>query len=256
MIPGRLPALGQLVRWSGRAFACALIAASLAMLAPAYAQQTPVPSSEDIRIAILRYAPGATAQIRAIAGVEMSLLMPHGEHVQKVTVGDPGAVRVDVPGDHDGLVLSALRPLRDVSLTVETEQQSYQFSLSVALQGTVPWVVRVERGARIVRTMFPTTPISSIPASQPLSSGQWALKGDKSLVPTLIRDDGAKVSIQWSATQAIPAVFALDDRGQEQMVNGYMRGDVFVIDRIFDHLVFRIDKSAVHADRTMPKPAK
>jgi type IV secretion system protein VirB9 len=234
-----------------------LTVASAACAPPSSAQQAPVPSGDDSRIAILRYASGTTAQLHANAGIELTVLMPRGEHVQQVTVSDPGAVRVEVPGQHDGIVLAALHALEGVSLSVETERQAYQFNFSVSYQGLVPWLVRIERGSAPVRGgMFPTVPISTGPAPSPLPPGAWKLKGDKALMPSMIRDDGMKVIMQWSITQAIPAVFALDDRGQEQMVNGYMRGDTFVIDRVYDHLVFRIDKASAHADRGIPKPNK
>lgn len=192
--------------------------------------------------------------MRAIAGTELSLLMPQGEHIQRVVVDDPGAVRVEVPGDHDGMVLAALHPVQDVGLRVQTERDTYSFAVSITLQGTVPWLIRIVRGNQIVHSQFPSAPISGPSVSG--HPGTWALKGDKGLLPAAIRDDGAKITIQWAPSQPIPAVFALDDHGQEQIVNGYMRADAFVIDRIFDHLVFRIDKAAVHADRSerQPKP--
>lgn len=208
---------------------------------------------QDGRVTVLHYAPGTPAQLTAIAGQELSVLMPRGEHVTRVTVSDPSAVRVQVPSDHDGLILAALRPLNDIGLSVETDQQSYTFNLSVCYQGSVPWMVRVERGAGAVHNIFPQAPISTGAVEPLLPPGEWKLSGDKALAPAVMRDDGKKVLIQWSAVQAIPAVFARDDQGQEQMVNGYMRGDVFVIDRVFDHLVFRIDKATARADR-MAKP--
>ena len=232
------------------------ITGALLSSAPIQAQQVPVASGEDNRIAILHYAPGVQTQLHAIAGNELTVLLPRGEHVQKVSVGDPGAVRVVVPGNQDGIIVSALRPMNNVSLTVDTEQQVYAFTLMVSYEGQVPWIVRIERGATMTQAIFPSAPISGPPNLPRLPPGEWSMKGDKALQPMMIRDDGAKVSIQWSGTQAIPAVFALDDRGQEQMVNGYMRGDVFVIDRVFEHLVFRIDKAMVRADRSQPKPGK
>jgi type IV secretion system protein VirB9 len=235
-----------------RLLLCLTLGIISATLSGAHAQQAPVPSAEDSRIAILRYGPGAPAQLHAIAGIALPVLMPRGEHVQRVTVGDPGAVRVEVPGDHDGIVLSALRPLNEVSLTVETEQQSYQFSLSVTYQGPAPWLVRIERGGGA----FPATPPRVWTPPAILTPGTWKLKGDKALQPTMIRDDGEKISLQWSSAQDVPAVFALDNQGHEQMVNGYMRGDLFVIDRIFEHLVFRIDKAMASANRSLAKPKK
>ena len=228
----------------------AKLALSLAAIPVAVAQSFPMLSADDPRIAVLHYAPGIPTQLHAIAGTDLSLLMPKGEHVLRVVVGDPGAVRVDVPGEHDGLVIAALHPVTEVGLIVETDQQTYSFALSVTYQGSVPWMVRLVKGGMSGHSQFPAAPISAPPPGPPARPGTWAIKGDKALLPSAIHDDGAKISIQWTSAQAIPAVFALDERGQEQIVNGYMRGDEFVIDRVFEHLVFRIDKAVVHADRS------
>lgn len=218
---------------------------------PMFANAQPMTNTlNDSRIVTAHPGPGTTIPLRAIAGIDLDILLPRGEHVQRVVVAEPDSVRVTVPGDHDGLVLSALRPLNDVAITAEVEQKTYQFSLTVTYQGTAPWMVRIEPPVP-ARSIFPANPISAAPALPP---GEWKVRGDKGVLPTQIRDDGSKVSIQWSGTQAIPAVFALDDQGQEQMVNGYMRGDIFVIDRVFDHLIFRIDKASAHADRTAVHP--
>lgn len=250
-----MPGMRLWLRLRTRTLALAISLASVGA-SSAFGRSMPVASPDDSRIAILHYAPGSPGQLRALAGVDLLVLVPRGEHVQRVVVGDPGAVRVDVPGEHDGLILAALHPVTDVSLAVETEQQAYQLSLTVTDQGQVPWLVRIERGRVITHSMFPATPIRTAPPPQPLPPGQWRVKGDKALLPITISDDGAKILIQWSSAQAIPAVFARDDQGQEQMVNGYMRGDFFVIDRVFEHLVFRIDKASVYADRVEPNARK
>jgi type IV secretion system protein VirB9 len=247
---------------SFRSLAASLIATAIILSpykAPIAKAQT-VPSAEDSRIALLHYTAGAPANLRLVAGVDLTVLLPRGEHVERVTVDDPSALRVTVPGEHDGIVISALRPLRDASLVIDTAGQSYRFSVTVELQGSTPWMVRIARGVAANNSggMFPQFPINvpagnATTAHMDLPPGTWKLRGDKALVPADIHDDGAKVSIRWLDTQAIPAVFALDERGKEQMVNGYMRGDAFVIDRVFEHLVFRIDKAVAHADRGAPE---
>lgn len=78
----------------------------------------------------------------------------------------------------------------------------------------------------------------------------YRLKGDRGIWPIAIYDDGSKIYISWGPTQAIPAVFAINDAGGEEMVDGYMRrGDVFVVDRICPKLKFRFDKAEAEADR-------
>lgn len=84
----------------------------------------------------------------------------------------------------------------------------------------------------------------------------YRLKGAALLRPIRIGDDGVHTYIQWSEDQPIPAVFALDPRGVEQIVDGYMRGELFTIDRVYPHLVFRIDKDKAEARRNVPQRGK
>jgi type IV secretory pathway VirB9-like protein len=103
--------------------------------------------------------------------------------------------------------------------------------------------------------------LSSLAISAPIAIAQTAaqqmtsyrLKGAVSIRPARIGDDGSKTYIQWDDDQPIPAVFALDNRGREQIVDGYMRGDLFTIDRVYQRLVFRIDKDRAEAIRVAPE---
>ena len=62
-------------------------------------------------------------------------------------------------------------------------------------------------------------------------------------------DDGLKTRITYAPGQALPAVFAIGPSGEEEVVNGYMRDDIFVIDRVYGELVFRIDREKATARR-------
>lgn len=92
---------------------------------------------------------------------------------------------------------------------------------------------------------------SAAAAAQATAPGMttYRLKGAALLRPIRIGDDGTHTYIEWSADQPIPAVFAIDPRGAEQIVDGYMRGDLFTIDRVYPRLVFRIDKDKAEAWR-------
>ena len=75
------------------------------------------------------------------------------------------------------------------------------------------------------------------------------MRGDRAVRPADLSDDGYKTRITYAPGQVLPAVFAIGPTGEEEVVNGYMRGDVFVIDRVYGELVFRIDKEAATARR-------
>jgi type IV secretion system protein VirB9 len=80
-------------------------------------------------------------------------------------------------------------------------------------------------------------------------TGRYKLSGAVELRPAKISDDGTHTYIVWAPDQALPAVFAVNATGTEEMVDGYMRKDVFTIDRIHQRLVFRIDKKFARAQR-------
>ncbi len=77
----------------------------------------------------------------------------------------------------------------------------------------------------------------------------YRLSGEKSLRPVRIGDDGTHMYLEWDEEQALPAVFALNALGEEEMVDGYMRSGVFTIDRVHRDLVFRIGKKRARAKR-------
>lgn len=82
---------------------------------------------------------------------------------------------------------------------------------------------------------------------------RYKVAGNREIRPYSIRDDGARTYIQWEPSQAMPAVFALDHQGHEEIVNGYMRGEEFTLDRIYERLVFRIDDAVATARRIKVK---
>jgi type IV secretion system protein VirB9 len=64
-----------------------------------------------------------------------------------------------------------------------------------------------------------------------------------------ISDDGLRTYIEWRAQQAIPAVFAIDERGDHRLVDGHVRDGLYVIDAVHRTLVFRLDRQTARASR-------
>ena len=137
-------------------------------------------------------------------------------------------------------------------MDVRTDQRNYLFSLSAMQSGPTISVVRIGNPTPMRLPIMSTA--SPIAAEE--RTAMWKLSGSKELLPASIRDDGTHVYIQWGATQAIPAVFAIERRGSEEMVNDYMRNGAFTIDRVYDDLVFRIDKISATARRIKVKPKR
>lgn len=88
---------------------------------------------------------------------------------------------------------------------------------------------------------------TDVPGSETV---QYKLSGNWTVLPSSIHDDGARTYIQWGPTQSIPAVFGVDERGEEVLVDGHMREGSFTIDRVYARLVFRVDKAKGAARRS------
>lgn len=205
--------------------------------APAYAQVGLPPAA---RVAGLSVAPGGEAALDVGAGSVMLVLAPAGEHVSGASLADNALWQATILPGQDALSLHAPMGEHDTRLTLLTEAGAYAFHLvSVEPQGA-PYVVRLARDG---------AGAAPRPAGPARAQASYKLSGDKDVLPIAIHEADGKTLIEWAPSQAIPAVFALDRQGNEELVNGYMRDEVFVIDRVYDALVFRIDKALARAQR-------
>lgn len=95
-----------------------------------------------------------------------------------------------------------------------------------------------------------TTP--GAPAAQ-VSNAIYRLSGAAALRPSRIWDDGYFTYIQWPESAELPAVFSRGSDGREVIAEGTMIGEAYVLDRVHDNLIFRIDSQVAGARRGMVK---
>lgn len=206
--------------------------ALLALASPALGQ-----TGSDSRVASLTWSPGARLPIAILPGNSVMVVFSPLEKVQTISLDDPHAVQAIASSSGDSITLHTLRALPPTGMSVKTDQRSYEFVLQPAQSAPVPYMVRMSYQAAL--------PVQA-PAGAAVSGiAGYKVSGAPALRPMAMNDDGARMYIRWSQDQLIPAVFAVNDVGGEEMVDGYMRGDVFVIDRVHRRLIFRFDKAAM-----------
>jgi len=228
-----------------------LLTAGLLLMSGTTIAQVELATSDNFNSAQLSYVDGQIAQIRTVPDHQLTLLLPNGETVQAVTVDDMETWHVTVAASQDSLGIVAHRPVSNGALKVRTEKHDYAFALSAAYGAPAPQRIRLTNDPQANAVSIP----NSLAKQVYHEPGNYKLSGAKALLPTTIRDDGAKTYIQWSDEQAIPAIFSLD-RGHEELINGYMRDGMFTLDRTYDKLLFRIDKAEASARRSVPRPKK
>lgn len=219
----------------------ALLGLGIAIAAEANSQT----NTSDPRIQVEYYVPNQPVAVQTVPGTGLVIILAQGERIQAIRLSDPTTYQVNVAAAGDSLFLRQVRPLSHATMFVETDQRRYDFSLMAGSDLTGPYLVHFNYAAP-----SPNSDPSPLILPQDMSQlTSYRLTGNKALRPQSIGDDGARTYIQWGQDQSVPAVFAIDRLGREEMVDGYMRNGIFTIDRVHDRLVFRIDQAAMIAKR-------
>lgn len=220
---------------------------------PVTAQVIPEPGIPDPRIQTARWIAGQQIDLTAMPGTALTIVFEPGETITQVTA-DASAIDTRVSHAQDSLQLYPSRE-GDLGLVrVETDRRAYTFALRTDTGLMAAYLVRLTSQplAQAPPTQGPLMPLPGFgPAATHAAAEIWSyrLRGDRSVRPSAITDDGTRTTIQFPEDRALPAIFAIGPSGKEQLVNGYMRGGAFVIDRVWQELVFRIDGEKATARR-------
>jgi type IV secretion system protein VirB9 len=217
----------------------------LAVIALACAN--PAMAQSDSRVQSVRWAEGQDVLLVAQPETALSVALEPDETILGMEVADRAALAVRMTARRDGFQVLPQREGDLGTIDVMTTQRTYRFRVRTGLDARAAWLVRLDSGG--ASEIMPTT-ASSAPAGEVWG---YRLVGDALVLPSRISDDGVRTRIEFPKENALPAIFAVGPSGEEQLVNGYMRGDAFEIDRVWNELVFRIDKQTANARRN-PEP--
>jgi len=213
----------------------------LALASPAAAQVAPVPSFDDPRIQTVTFQPGAPIRLVSFPDSSLMLVFHSGETIERAVLSESGAFRAAVVGYGDAIELTPQREGATAGLRVETSLRDYEFSLETGEGLAAAFMVRLVPGSDVPK------PANAPAADATITS--YRLGGDRVVLPDSIFDDGTRTYIEWHRDRALPAVFGVGPDEEEEVVAGFMREGIFVIDRIYPELVFRFNKEKATARR-------
>ncbi len=219
----------------------ALIVLAMAALSPASADVRPTPGAGDPRIQTVLYDPDQVIQLQVASGYQLTLEFGADERIENVAIGDSSAWQVTPNKRGDHLFIKASQGSVATNMTVVTDARTYTFALATGY-GAAPdmsFTVRIKYP--------PPIPVPDVVTAATI--GRYHLSGARALQPSEIDDDGVHTYINWATSQAMPAVYAVDDRGNEALVNGMVRETRYVIDSVSNKLVFRLDRAVAYATR-------
>lgn len=220
---------------------------SVLLLAPlaAQAQVRPQPGMGNAHIQTVDYRPEQVVWLEAAPGYQVTIELAPDEQVENVALGDSGAWQVTANRRGDRLFVKPVREGVSTNMLIITDTRTYNFQLS-PLSDPRPdtaWSIKFRYPAALSE--------SPASASEEQVVGRYRVRGNAALRPSAIHDDGVHTYIEWPEDRALPAIYALDGRSQETLINGMMRDGRMVIDSVQDRLVFRIDDRRAEAVRVV-----
>lgn len=213
---------------------------ALLLLAAAQVQLEPQPGPGDPRIQVATYSADQVLTLRVGLGFATVLELSPDERIENVVVGNSAGWQVTPNRRGDKLVVKPLPAAATTNMVVITDARRYVFLLEPDEGGGLaPYVVRfVYPDARALEVVGGAAPVAT-----------YRFRGAKALFPAAMSDDGRRTTISWAARTDLPAIFLVDERGKEGLVNGRMVGGDYVVESVAARFVFRLGKARATATR-------
>ena len=213
--------------------------------APAYPPPAYVPqSSGDRRIQLLTYDPDQIVTLAVSPGFASVVELSEDERVENVVVGNSAGWQVTANRRGDRIIVKPLGSAGPSNLIVLTGSRRYVFVLDP--YGETSFIMRF----RYPQPVQVAATVAAAGGSEPLG---YRFRGHKGLFPLAMSDDGRRTTIRWGEQNALPAIFAMSDGRKEQLVNGRMVGNDYVIEGAAPRYKFRYGKAEATAIRQTPK---
>lgn len=232
------------------------LACSLFMVATGAAAQMPPPIMMDgARIQNLTYIADRVVPLQAAPGFAVVVELADDERIENVVIGNGTGWQVTANQRGDHLIVKPGEGAAATNLVVTSDIRRYVFLLeSTKLTPTTPFVMHFVYPTPAGQTPLGQGPVRAGAAQS--TSSTYKLRGDRSLFPAAISDDGQRTTVSWSRTTPMPAMYAVDGQGHEALVNGRMVGSNYVMEGVSSAFVFRLGKAHATATRLTPRASR
>lgn len=239
----------------------------LALLVPlvAAAEATPPQGVTDSRVRTIDYDPGNVVRLGTFYGVSTHVQFAEDERISDVAVGDTEAWQVIPRGRH--MFFKPKTTNADTNVTVITNKRTYQFALVVEARkvtDTTAWKnpnliyslafrypdeeaakLATKSKADEIKSRMGDLKSKLADAKKEGQNFDYWAAGSAEISPTGARDDGRFVYLTFSNNRDMPAVYSVDEEGNEALINTNVDGNTIVIQRMARKLVLRKGAYAV-----------
>lgn len=229
-------------------------ASLLYLTSPALAAQSTNSGSADARVKTITYHDTDVFQITGHYGFSTTLEFEQDENIETIALGDSQAWQTIKPGRGNLLFIKPLEKNAATNMSVVTNKRIYTFELTAKTARSIKsknlsFRIKFDypgqtdlRLANIGGTgskQYKSSQSALSSASPESWNFEYGYSGNKRLRPTRAFDDGTFTYLQFKETEVTPAVFSVDEDGNEAIVNYTMHGNYMVIERLSPQFTLR-----------------
>lgn len=205
----------------------------------------PAKAATDNRIRYITFNNNAVVTVPAGLGVSTMIQLGSAEVIETISAGDTASWSI-VPKKGSGILF--VKPLREnaeTNVNIVTNQRVYSLLLvgSGAADVKAAFQVRFKYPDEDVNARILSSAEES--AKDPLLKDldparlnyDYIYRGDKTLKPRVAFDDGTHMYLEF--TGDIPAIFVVEDKKQESLVNLRTQGKYVIVDKIAPQFTLR-----------------
>jgi len=207
---------------------------------PAYAGKNPRGSATDARVKTFTYSENEVYALRGHYGFSTVIEFSPKERIESISIGDSLAWQVVKPNRPNLMFIKPLEENAQTNMTVITTKRLYTFALSAQkatsgesndLTFRLKFKYPGEAAAQLAYIGGASTtnynPLENVSAAD--LNFDYSYSGSKRLRPIRAFDDGKFTYFQFNKFETLPAVFAVDSKKNESLVNFKIQGQYLVI---------------------------
>ena len=207
---------------------------------PALAERAARPGTADARIKSYTYHENDVYYLKGHYGFTMVIEFSPKEKVDSISIGDSEAWQV-IPGSRKNMIyIKPLEQNAETNMTVLTSKRIYTFELAADKAATPKsrdLTFRVEFRYPEEETLelasFGSKPAGKYNPLDGADASAWnfdySYAGDRGLRPKRVFDDGTFTYFEFSKPGATPAIFSVDNEGNESLVNFNVEGAYIIV---------------------------
>lgn len=220
----------------------------------AHAELVARPGPQDPRVRTVPYSASQVYALTGTYGMITTILFGEDEEVLTVTVGDSVSWQIVLAANKRVLNIKPMEDDAPTNMSVITTRRTYSFELLVNTSKskreqtyTVRFIYPENAGLRGTAEMWrQAAEATKNPNIRNLRRDKvnfdYGFKGSDAGKPSWVFDDGVKTFMQF--TGDIPAIFVVDKKNRESLVNYRREGDYIVIDAVSRQWSLRLGEEA------------